>query len=311
MIWHTSSPLLQADASIDEDQWSAAMRRGDFAAAWQISDAVLQQRLASSESCHHWPRHLQYIWNGAPLAGKSVLIRCYHGLGDTIQFIRFAAPLRRLAREVIVWAQPALLDLIADAPGVDRVVPLHDGTPDVEYEVDIEIMELAHALRATATSIQQGIPYLVPRALVPPLPDNGPVRVGIVWQAGGWDRRRSIPARALTPLREVPGIELYSLQRGAEGGQSLPGAVDVSSDDVAVAAARIQQLDLVVTVDTMIAHLTGALGKPVWTLLHADCDWRWAEDDGLSLWYPTMRIFRQKTAGDWVPVIESVRQSLQ
>ena len=144
------------------DAWSAAMRAGDFERAWEISDRVLRRRVASGETCWHWPRHLQFIWSGVPLTGQRVLVRCYHGLGDTIQFIRFAAALREIAREVLVWAQPALLPLVATADGVDRVLPLHDGTPDTEYDVDIEIMELPHALRTTLASLPQRVPYLQP-----------------------------------------------------------------------------------------------------------------------------------------------------
>src|SRR5215204_5076865 len=138
----------------------AAMRHGDFARAWEISDAILRHRRAEGQTCSHWPRHLQFVWTGAPLAGKRVLIRCYHGLGDTIQFIRFAAPLRAIARDVAVWVQPSLLSLTATAPGVDRVLPLHDGSPDSPYDVDIEVMELPHALRADVHSIPREVPYL-------------------------------------------------------------------------------------------------------------------------------------------------------
>src|SRR5215203_5828143 len=144
----------------EDDEWMAAMRRGDFARAWEISDGVLRERKASGGGGWDLPRHEQNIWNGASLVGKRVLIRCYHGLGDTIQFIRFAAPLRASAREVLVWAQPALLPLIATAAGVDRVLPLHDGTPDVAYDVDIEVMELPHALRVTQHAVPRGVPYL-------------------------------------------------------------------------------------------------------------------------------------------------------
>lgn len=115
------------DALVTDDRWTQAMRRGDFAAAWRISDNVLRTRMSRGETCWHWPRHHQFVWSGAPLAGRRVLVRCYHGLGDTIQFIRFAAPLRRQASGVIVWAQPALMPLLAGAEGVDEVLPLHDG----------------------------------------------------------------------------------------------------------------------------------------------------------------------------------------
>src|SRR5437870_5535272 len=126
---------MRPNLSTSEDPWMAAMRCGDFEAAWKISDAVLKDRLASQTACWSWPRHLQYIWHGEPLTGKRVLVRCYHGLGDTIQFIRFMGPLRAVARRVVVWAQPSLLDLIATAEGIDEVLALHDGVPEVEHDV--------------------------------------------------------------------------------------------------------------------------------------------------------------------------------
>jgi hypothetical protein len=108
---------------------------------------VLQAR--ASVPCWHWPRHLQYIWDGTPLAGKRVLVRCYHGLGDTLQFIRYAPLIKTIAREVIVLAQPALLPLLRTMRGIDRLLPLHNGAPDVEYDVDVESMKLPHIFRTT------------------------------------------------------------------------------------------------------------------------------------------------------------------
>src|SRR4051794_40948305 len=116
------------------DLWMHHMRHGDFSAAWEISDAVLHAH--AGVPCHDWPRHFQYVWNGVSLAGQRVLIRCYHGLGDTVQFIRFAPWVKAIAREVIVWAQPELLPLLRTAAGIDRLLPLHDGTPDIDYDVD-------------------------------------------------------------------------------------------------------------------------------------------------------------------------------
>jgi len=293
------------------DPWTAAMRRGDFESAWSISDEILRARLASGETCWHWPRHLQYVWRGAAFTGARALVRCYHGLGDIIQFIRFAAPLRHTAREVIVWAPPLLLPLLATVSGVDRVLPLHDGTPEADYDLDMEIMELPHALRITLATLPPAVPYLFP----PRLPfriwrDSRPC-IGLVWKAGDWDRRRSVPARLLARLGQVEGLRLMSLQLGATAGElAVIGAEDLSSQDVITTASRIRELDLVIAADTMVAHLAGALGAPAWTLLHADCDWRWMERRTDSPWYPSMRLFRQPWPGQWEPVIEEVSMAL-
>ena len=288
----------------------AAMRRGDFSTAWQISDAHLQARLARGDPKHVGPRHLQPIWDGESLAGKVVLVRCYHGLGDTIQFIRFAAPLRRIAREVIVWVQPAILPLVATASGVDRVLPLHDGTPDVAYDVDVEIMELAHVLRVDARTIACAIPYLFPRRPKRQLLNVHGRAVGLVWQVGDWAPQRSIPPQLLSRLAHVSSIELYSLQLGAAAEAALIPAKDLSSSDAEEAAANLLGLDLLITVDTFLAHLAGALGIPVWLLLQADCDWRWMSSGDSSIWYPTMRLFRQPRPGDWHSVVEAVATEL-
>src|SRR3712207_7208710 len=117
------------------------MRRGEFEAAWALSDAVLRAR--AGVPCWHLPRHLQYVWDGTPLAGRRVLVRCYHGLGDTLQFVRFVPPLRAVAEEVTLWVQPTLLPLLATMHGIGPCAPLHDGVPDVPYDVDVEVMELA------------------------------------------------------------------------------------------------------------------------------------------------------------------------
>lgn len=271
------------------------MRRGDFETAWKISDAAL--RLPRDFSA---PRHLQRIWNGDSPEGKRVLVRCYHGLGDTVQFARYLPMLRAVAAEVTVWVQPALIELLR---GVDRLLPLHDGAPDVEYEVDVEIMELAHVFR----TVPGGVPYLQAAPIA--VPEGAGLKVGLVWQAGGWDERRSIPLQLLTSL---PDVSFYALQRGP-GLSSWQAEIgpSVGSDRAEVAAGVMQSLDLIISIDSFPAHLAGALGRPVWTLLHSDADWRWMEGREDSPWYPTMRLFRQERPGDWAGIIERVARELR
>ncbi len=282
------------------------MRRGAWEDAWRVSDEVLRAR--GGTPCWHLPRHEQWVWDGSPLADRRVLVRCYHGLGDTLQFIRFVPRLR--AAEVIVWAQPTLLRLLESAPGIDRLLSLHDGAPDADYDVDVEVMELAHAVRATSRDVGAGVPYLhVPPA---PLPRAGRLAVGVVWECGDWDReKRSIPFAQLAPLADVAGVALHVLQRGPGLAARDAGfGVDAGSDDVYEAARMMRALDLVVTIDSMPAHLAGALGVPVWTLLPHDADWRWMEGREDSPWYPTMRLFRQPAPGAWAPVVARVAEEL-
>lgn len=280
-------------------RWMRHMRRGEWEAAWRLSDAELSRPL-------DWtiPRHLQRVWTGAPVEGRRVLVRCYHGLGDTVQFIRFLPALRRLAASTVVWAQPALLPTLRTMPDVGQLLPLHDGVPECGYDVDVEVMELPHLLRVTPTTLPAEVPYLHPPRRV--LPGDA-LKVGLVWAAGDWDTRRSVPPALLYPLAEIPGMELHILQRGAaleEWPQNL-GAM-TGEDDILSAASLMTALDLVVSVDSMPAHLAGALGRPVWTLLRHDADWRWMEVGENSPWYPTMRLFRQHRPDDWRGVADRV-----
>ncbi|MDQ6671110.1 MAG: ADP-heptose--LPS heptosyltransferase [Chloroflexota bacterium] len=271
------------------------MRRGDFAAAWQISDAILARRREAGR-CWHLPRHEQWVWDGSPLVGRRVLVRCYHGLGDTLQFARFLPQLAQSARELTVWVQPVLMPLLQRMSAPLNLLPLHDGDPQVEYDVDIEIMELAHALHTTIETLPSEVPYFT----VPAEPRRcSAFSVGVVAQAGDWDARRSVPSQLMARLAEIPGIRTYNLQLGC----GVPGAEDISTPDVLTLAARMLGLDLVVTADTMTAHLAGALALPTWTLLVADADWRWMSGRDDSPWYPTMRLFRQPSAGDWQSVM--------
>ena len=293
----------------DAPDWFALMRRGDFAAAWRLTDADVARR--RGVPCWHLPRHEQYAWDGSPLTGERVLVRCYHGLGDTVQFIRYAPLLRAVAAEVIVWAQPALLPLVERVPGVDRAIPLHDGAPDVAYDADVEVMELPHVFRSTVETLPRGVAYL--HADPAPLKrERGKLQVGIAWQPGDWDDRRAIPVRLLKPLARLPDVTLHCLQRGRALADWPADFGPVSgSDDVTAAARAMAALDLVITADSFPAHLAGALGRPVWTLLHSDPDWRWMLGRDDSPWYPTMRLFRQERAGNWEPVIARMAAELQ
>lgn len=295
-------------------RWTCHMLLGDFAAAWAVGDAVLAAVPPDGFNRADLPLHLRQVWRGAPLAGRHVLVRCHHGLGDVLQFIRYVPPLRRLARSVAVMAEPRLFTLLRTVAGVDAVTPL--GGPDPPFEVDIECMELAFAFRSLSATLPRGVPYLAAPAPAP-ASRGGRFRAGLVWSAGGWDGgHRSIPPALLAPLCRLPGIDWICLQRGdglaglrAEHGLSFAEPVD-RHEDLARAAQRLRTLDLVVTVDTMIAHLAGALAVPVWTLLPFAADWRWMLGRSDTPWYPTMRLFRQPAAGDWRTPVQRIGHAL-
>jgi hypothetical protein len=291
-----------------QSPWMEHMRCGRWEQAWAVSDGLLPARARTP--CTHLPRHLQYVWTGAELRDRRVLVRCYHGLGDTLQFVRYMPMLRALASEVILWVQPSLIPLLRGMAGIDRLLALHDGTPEVEFDVDIEIMELPHAFRTTVATVPGRSPYLAAEPMRFPQPFRRPA-VGIVWKAGDWDGRRSIPFRLMLPFAALRGVSVFILQPGAvEAGWDGRFGIFPGEFNLRDYARAVRAMDLLVTVDSMPAHMAGALGVPVWTLLPTDADWRWLDDREDSPWYPRMRLFRQRSADDWEPVIASVLQRL-
>jgi hypothetical protein len=297
------------------EEWLHRMRSGDWEAAWRISDQVqaarrgLQPRDTLTGA---WlPRHEQWVWDGSPFTGQRVLVRCYHGLGDTIQFIRFVPILRRRASHVTVWAQPQLLPLLGTVAGIDVLLPLEEGQCRAAYDVDIEIMELPHALRTTLETLPNDVPYIhVNEAAAEPPCEPG-VSVGVVWQSGSWDPRRSVKPELMRRLMRIPSIRWKILQRGPALAAWPAGVGEVPViRDIVAEAAELRRLDLLICVDTLSAHLAGALGVRTWTLLPSQADWRWMEDRVDTPWYPTMRLFRQRSAGDWESLLARVEHEL-
>lgn len=297
--------------------WLAAMRRGDFEAAWRATDRLELPRRAAQQApgFERRPEHLR--WDGTPPSGRSVLVRCEHGLGDTLQFMRFLPHLQ--AAHVHFLVQPPLVDLLRDAPGLGEVRNYWTDDPLPPHDVDMEVMELAYALRTTAAQLPPPYPHLarqLPRNDVLDLPDEGRLRVGLVWSCSHWDRSRSIPLPELAPLFALEEVQFFSLQQGDAAGDPLLQRLDIHplsarTSDLRMAAAAMRGLDLVITIDSMPAHLAGTLGRPTWILLKHDADWRWMDGRDDSPWYPTARLFRQPAPGDWAGVARQVAASLQ
>jgi hypothetical protein len=285
--------------------WESYMRCGNFSAAWRISDET-----SNSRHSFDLPRHLQTLWRGSSVLGKHVMVRCYRGLGDTIQFIRYAPRIKALAAELTVCAQGELIPLLKTISAIDRIVALDCDADPPRYDVEVEVTELPYIFRTTLDDIPSQIPYFdVARA---PLPIDGDLAVGVVWAAGDWDRRRSIPPREIALLKGIPGAALFSFQRGPATKQSRKLLFrPLRWRNIVHEAGLLRDLDLLISVDSMPAHLAGALGVPVWLLLHADSDWRWMKDRDDSPWYPSMRLFRQRRAGDWQPVLHRVADELR
>ncbi len=276
------------------DDWAGVMRAGDFAAGWRISDAVLAARDPATRDDPALPYHERWVWDGTRPDGRHVLVRCYHGLGDTLQFVRFLPALRDRAAHVTVECQPELCGLLACVPGVDRLVAFDTARPLPASPCDIEVMELAHVLRADAAAIAAPVPYL---SLPPDRLARGRARaaghVALCWRAGDWDPARSVSLADMLRAFGAPGRRFISLQRGKAAAEATPEWFANPYDrdcDVVETAALICGADHVVTVDTMVAHLAGALGCAATVLLKQDPDWRWACVAGRSVWYPSLEI---------------------
>jgi tetratricopeptide (TPR) repeat protein len=236
-------------------------------------------------------------WQGEPLAGRSLLVRAEQGLGDAIQFARFLPALARQG-EVILACAPALVPLFAKLP---VQVVAKSAAPACDLWVDQ--MSLPHILGLSADTIPLAEGYL-PGAATPALCDG--LRVGLAWAGNprhGNDRRRSLPPALLAPLTRLPGVVAVSLQAG---GGAVVGLADFHPADFAETADLIATLDLVVSVDTAVAHLAGAMGRPVLLMLPHAPDWRWMTGREDTPWYAKTRLFRQSQPGDWAGVVAAV-----
>ncbi|HEX7230759.1 MAG TPA: ADP-heptose--LPS heptosyltransferase [Candidatus Binatia bacterium] len=281
------------------------MRLGEFEAAWQISDSIVRDRVSTPRR----ERRAKCLWGGTALSGKQVWVRCHHGLGDTIQFARYVPLVKASAAEVTVCTQRTLISLLERLKGIERVLPLREETPKSAEVTEVEIMELPYIFRTTLDSMPAAVPYFELGDAPAPTDDFS---VGIAWRGGCWDRHRDVPFSLIRTLADVSGATFYALQKYPwrdEYDARVKNLVGQHFDGLATARV-MRQLHLVISIDSMPAHLAGALGLPVWTLLRADSDWRWMENRDDSPWYPTMRLFRQRRGGEWEPVIERVAVEL-
>nr|WP_290226605.1 tetratricopeptide repeat protein [Trichocoleus desertorum] len=261
------------------------------------------------------------IWEGSDLQGKTILIHTEQGFGDTIQFIRYVALVAQKGGRIIVACQPELAGLLRPMPQIEQLIVEGQAIP--AFQVHAPLLSLPRILGTRLENIPAQVPYLQPPAssLTLVAPPDTQLKVGLVWSGNPshlHNHLRSCPLQHFLPLLELPGLAFYSLQKGPQIADltQLPNSTsiqDLSSQlqDFGDTATAIAQLDLVIAIDTSVAHLAGALGKPVWLLLDTNPDWRWLTDREDSLWYPTMRLFRQTTAGNWTEVIERVGQALQ
>jgi tetratricopeptide (TPR) repeat protein len=257
-------------------------------------------------------------WDGTPLNGRTILIYDEQGLGDTLQFVRYAAIAKAQGGKVLVRCQRTLMPLLARTPGIDRVLARDEALPP--FDVQVPLLSLPGILRTMPNTVPAAVPYLFadPQRISywrEELEPTAGFRVGIVWRGNAdqaTERFRSVPLEQFARLARIPGVCLFSLQK--ESGADSAGfpLVDLSNylTDFQETAAIVANLDLVITRDTAVAHLAGGLGKPVWLALSAVPDWRWMRDRLDSPWYPSMTLFRQRQLGQWAPVFEAIAERL-
>lgn len=290
-------------------RWMAQMLGGHFEAAWRESDAI---RRRGAPDPHRF-------WQGEDFRGKRLMLRSLHGFGDAVQMFRFLPRLQAAVQELIVEVPPRLVALAPFFDGMGTVITWGEQAPAVcpAWDVQMEVMELPYALRVEAGALAPCSGYLqlpqqererVRVALGP----REASRVGVVWCAGEWNPSRSIPFAEFRALLRVPGVAFWSLQGGAE--RSLwTGANDASccGEGILALAAAIAEMDLVITVDTLAAHLAGALGVPCWLLLQERADWRWMVRREDSPWYPSLRLRRQTAGEGWKGLVQRTVSDLQ
>jgi tetratricopeptide (TPR) repeat protein len=310
-----------------ETAWNMSLTwllQGDYERGWP----AYEWRWKCRRTIPH-PAFTQPRWDGGSLDGKTILLYGEQGLGDTLHFARYAALVKaRGAGRVIVMCQNALMRLLARTPGIDGLVGW--GATPPAFDVWAPFMSLPALFGTTLASIPADVPYVFPdpelvahwkRQLAPA---RG-FRIGIAWQGSprhAWDRHRSAGLDAFEPLARIQGVQLISLQKGPGSEQlralagrfpvlSLGELLDEGSGPFMDTSAIVANLDLVICVDSALAHLVGAMGVPAWLALTFTPDWRWLLGRADSLWYPTLKLFRQPRLGDWRAVFAEIAENLR
>ncbi len=277
----------------------------------------------------HRPNINAPVWNGENLSGKSILLTAEQGLGDTLHFVRLAKELREQGAQTTIYCQPPLMALLQNSPEVGRIYP-NSLALDRTFDFQCSLLDVADQLQLNTDTLPHQVPYIHPsphliqywEQRLPKQP--GSIRVGIAWQGNPdhqADAFRSIPLAEFEQLADLPQVELVSLQSGFGAEQlhdwkgrqpirTLDESIDQSSGAFMDTAAIMQSLDLVISSDTSLAHLAAAMALPTWIALGYIPDWRWLLGRDDSPWYPTVRLFRQPTIGDWRSVFAKIRSKL-
>jgi hypothetical protein len=300
----------------------ALLAAGDLTAGWR----EYEWRWKTAQLRSGYRDFGKPLWQGEAGAGRTLLIWAEQGFGDTLQFCRFAPLAAARGWRVVMVVQKALVRLLGSLPGVDQVLPSGAVMPPIDSQCPM--LSLPLALGITLDTIPCAPSYLSAdpshvaawKARLPPLCGER-LRVGLVWAGNpgrspvlsAVDRRRSMPPELLASLLGIDGVAFFSLQKGSHALSGRPGLIDVMAEmtDFADTAALVANLDLVISVDTAVAHLASAVGTQVWMLDRFDPCWRWLTGRRDSPWYPGLRIYRQPEHGAWSAVVSAVAADLQ
>lgn len=260
------------------------------------------------------------LWDGFDLKGQTILVHHEQGFGDMIQFVRYVPILKEMGARVLVECQPELIRLFSTVDGIDKVIMR--GSPLPPFDTYIPMLSIPRVLQTTLETVPATVPYLkAPAHGNLTLPQDGTLKIGIAWAGKPShknDRNRSADLRPFVDMMGLPGATFYSLQKGPRQADIQDYACEAlitdlgnRFEDFADTAAVVSQLDLVITVDTAVAHLAGALNIPVWVMIPFNSDWRWLIGRNDSPWYPSMRLFRQERPGTWDHIFFEIRKALQ
>ncbi len=318
----TFNRAIELDPNHVDAYWDRALAnlaQGNYAAAWP--DYAFRWRLKEMRKAFQPPYP---IWNGEPLAGRSVLIFAEQGFGDTLMALRCLRFLNGHGGRIILFLQPEMRRLLGHLPNVDELVTRDQPIP--KADLCLPLMDLVARFTPDIASIVPPVELTIP-------PDAGKralgvfhrlkrsFNVGIIWSGSVTfknNHRRAVGLERFLPLAEIPGVQLFSIQKGPPYEQfkqmaPVPMVIDLGSlfEDFADTAATLRQLDLVIMTDSSVAHLCGSLGVPIWDLLNFHAYWIYPEADDTSPWYPSMRLFRQRKPSEWDEVFARVRQALE
>ena len=320
--WYRKALELKPDyAGAHFNLATASLLVGNFAEGWQEYEWRFKRP--------QWKKTYPYRfdtprWSGESFTGKRLYVHSEQGLGDILQFVRYLPMVKVRGGTVIFETIKPLVKLLQNFDGVDELVEVADRDHVDPIDYYVPLLSLPGIFQSKPDTIPATVPYLFAddnkvRQWKARLSENG-FKVGIVWAGTITDPERSLPLAWFTPISQIPGLHLYGLQKGISAEQieveGLPDGMTITNfgqefDDFSDTAAVIKNLDLVISIDTSVAHLAGGMGKPVWLLLPYVPDWRWLLNREDSPWYPTMRLFRQEKFGEWESVIRRITAELR